>query len=63
MRYKIFRCFLGGRKRFIKYVPTLELAQEHCCNPETSSKTCTSAAGKRRTRRCGPWFDAYTEVR
>jgi len=40
---------------------TLEEAQRHCQDPETSSSTCTSKTGKARTRRAGPWFDCYTE--
>lgn len=37
----------------------LQTAQAHCRDPETSSRTCTSAAGKARTRKYGPWFDSY----
>jgi hypothetical protein len=40
---------------------TLEQAQAHCSDPETSSTTCTTAAGKARTRRLGPWFDGYVD--
>lgn len=38
---------------------TLEQAQAHCSNPETSSKTCTTEAGLQRTRDKGEWFDVY----
>jgi hypothetical protein len=38
---------------------TLEEAQAHCRNPETSSKTCKTAKSKAITRRHGRWFDAY----
>ena len=62
MAYKIVRFYQSGTRRTVGYVPTLALAQEHCHNPETSSRTCTRAAGKRRTRERGPWFDGYTEV-
>ena len=61
--YRIIRLFLSGRKRHVKYVPTLALAQEHCHNPETSSRTCKLACNKRRTRLYGPWFDAHEEVK
>jgi len=43
----------------IKEGLTLEEAQAHCRDKETSSTTCTSKAGKARTRRWGPWFDGY----
>ncbi len=42
---------------------TLEQAQAHCNDPETSSSTATSEAGVERTERMGPWFDGYTEER
>lgn len=40
---------------------TLEEAQAHCRDPETSSRTCTTEGGKARTDELGPWFDGYTE--
>jgi hypothetical protein len=49
-------------KRTIKTGLTLEEAQAHCRDPETSSSTCTSYAGRKRTERKGPWFDGYTET-
>lgn len=61
MSYKIFRhFFLKGRKVIARGF-TLEEAQKHCKDPETSSRTCIKAAGKRRTNRNGPWFDGYQE--
>lgn len=51
----------GTPNEVIKTGLTLEEAQEHCKNPETSSRTCTSHAGKRRTALFGPWFDSYEE--
>ena len=60
--YKIVRHYRNSyRTRIIKRRLTLEQAQEHCKDPETSSSTCTSAEGRRRTKRIGPWFDVYTE--
>ena len=38
---------------------TLEEAQAHCNDPETSSSTCTKSAGRKRTKTYGPWFDGY----
>jgi hypothetical protein len=61
-RYKVVRYYLNGyRKRTIYTGLTLAQAQEHCSDPESSFKSCTSSAGKRRTRQQGPWFDGYTE--
>ena len=42
---------------------TLEEAQEHCSDPETSSSTCEGETGKAYTERHGAWFDAYEEER
>lgn len=58
-RYKIVRGYFRGGRRVIERGLTLEQAQEHCKDPETSSRTCTKSAGKTRTRRMGPWFDGY----
>lgn len=60
-RYRIVRFFQNRnvRRRTIKTGLTLEQAQAHCNNPETSSTTCTSALAKGRTREYGPWFDGY----
>ena len=64
--YKIIRLYFddngfGGNRRLIKTVLTLEEAQSHCQDPETSSSSCTNSSGKVRTRRLGQWFDAYEE--
>lgn len=61
--YKIVRHFQISRRRFLiaDYL-TLEQAQAHCDDPETSWSTCQGEAGKRRTRRSGPWFDAFTAM-
>lgn len=60
-QYKIVRMYMNGstRKRTLDTGLTLEEAQEHCKDPETSSRTCTTSAGKARTRKLGPWFDGY----
>ncbi len=62
--YKVVRFYQrGGRggRRTIETGLTLEQAQAHCRDPETSSSTCERAAGRRRTRERGPWFDGYSE--
>lgn len=63
MTYKILRNYADDDidQETIKSGLTLEEAKEHCKNVETSSKTCTKAAGVNRTRKCGPWFDSWTE--
>lgn len=40
---------------------TLEEAQAHCRDPETSSSTATSASAQAITEKLGPWFDSYEE--
>lgn len=40
---------------------TLEQAQRHCQDPETSSSTGTGPTAVALTARYGPWFDGYTE--
>lgn len=55
--YRIFRDRPG--KRLIYSNLTLEEAQAHCRDPETSSSTCTSSVALARTRKSGPWFDCY----
>ncbi len=60
--YKIVRQFFkSNRKRVISTRLSLEQAQAHCNDPETSSRTATSTAAKARTRKHGPWFDGYTQ--
>lgn len=62
--YKIVRYFYNGaRKRTIKTGLSLDEAQAHCANPETSSKTATTAKARAYTRQRGPWFDGYTEIK
>ena len=61
MAYKIVRMYFRGGKRVLARGLTLEEAQAHCQDPETSSKTATSAAARRRTAQRGAWFDGYSE--
>ena len=58
--YKIVRMFLNGSPRVVKRGLSLEEAQAHCQDPETSSKTCTKRS-KELTKAMGPWFDGYEE--
>lgn len=60
--YKIIRFFFKStRKPVIKTGLTLEQAEEHCRDPETSSTTATSPQAIERTLKEGPWFDGYTK--
>ncbi|MDR5726253.1 MAG: hypothetical protein RB191_02170 [Terriglobia bacterium] len=60
--YKIVRSFRNGNPaETIETGLTLEEAQAHCRDPETSSRTATGADAVRRTEKCGPWFDGYDE--
>jgi hypothetical protein len=47
--YKIIRNYFQGGHRTIRSGLTLEEAQAHCHNPETSSRTATSAKARRLT--------------
>lgn len=61
--YKIVR-FYQDRDRAAEVIVrglTLDQAQAHCNDPETSSSTATSLAAEERTNLYGPWFDGYTE--
>mgnify|MGYP003652046713 FL=1 len=60
--YTIVRFFQRHyNQRVIATGLTLEEAQAHCKDPETSSRTATEAAGVRRTRDHGNWFDGMRE--
>lgn len=60
-KYKIIRNFFKGDKRTVKTGLTLEEAQEHCRDPETSSRTCKQRVNVQRTEERGHWFDGYEE--
>ena len=58
--YRVVRMYANRADRpVIRRGLTLEQAQQHCRDPETSSRTATSAEAKRVTREHGPWFDGY----
>lgn len=61
-KYRIVRMFFNDHPRvIIKYGLTLNEAQRHCKDPETSSRTCTSEEGKALTAERGMWFDGFEE--
>ena len=59
--YSIVRMFenVSCKNRIIKRGLTLEEAQAHCRDPETSSSTATSRKAVARTEHMGRWFDGY----
>lgn len=60
--YKVIRMFRDSSKRMvIKTGLTLEEAQAHCRDPETSSSTATGFVEQTLTKNFGPWFDGYEE--
>jgi hypothetical protein len=63
MSYKIVRYYFDRRPQVLARGFTLEEAQAHCQDPETSSRTARSAIARRRTARIGAWFDGYVGER
>jgi hypothetical protein len=61
MTYKIIRFYKNYPNKVVIRGLSLEQAQEHCSDPETSSRTCTSKRGMLRTKKFGEWFDGYKE--
>ncbi len=59
MSYSIIRFYFNGGSRVLKRGLTLEQAQAHCNDPETSSSTCSPA--KARKVRASLWFDGYKD--
>lgn len=63
--YKIVRNYFDRERapsrRVVKTGLTLEQAQQHCNDPETSYSTCTKTRNKARTKMYGPWFDGFME--
>ena len=58
--YSIVRMYQGDSKsQIIKRGLTLEEAQAHCRDPETSSRTATTPEAVKRGWLKGPWFDGY----
>lgn len=60
-KYRIVRMFFHGRRQVIARGLTLEQAQAHCQDINTSSSTCWTTSALARTRRYGAWFDGYEE--
>ena len=61
--YKITRIYRDRDTRTtITRGLTLEQAQAHCSDLNTSSSTAWVTSALKRTKRYGPWFDSYTET-
>ena len=58
--YKIKRFFFQGEHEIVERGLTLEQAQAHCEDPESSSKTATGSNAAI-TAAHGAWFDGYEE--
>jgi len=54
--YNIIRFKFDGYPRIVKRNLTLEEAQAHCKDPETSGSTCSDLSKR------GQWFDGYEEA-
>lgn len=59
--YMVRRFHFKGSPVLMKTGLTLEEAQKHCNDPETSSRTATSDEAQEYTRVNGPWFDGYDQ--
>lgn len=58
--YRIVRMYQGDHPtQTVRRGLTLEEAQAHCRDPETSSSTARSSAARKLTRDKGPWFEGY----
>ena len=57
--YKIVRFFQNRASLTIETGLSLEEAQAHCRDSETSSRTATTKLGTNLTAVFGPWFDGY----
>lgn len=63
--YRIVRMFQGDKPIQRRGLPsglTLEAAQAHCTDINTSSSTCWTTSALKRTKRYGPWFDGYEQM-
>jgi hypothetical protein len=59
--YKVVRFYENCNKRVVARGLTLEEAQQHCSDSESSWRTATSKTARTRTRKNGPWFDGFTK--
>lgn len=62
-KYRVVRMYFSDEHptRVLARHKTLEQVQRWCNDPDTSSSTTTSEAGKAHTEKYGAWFDGYEE--
>ena len=62
-KYRVVRMYFSDEHptRVLARGKTLEQAQHWCNDPDTSSSTATSEAGKAHTDKYGAWYDGYEE--
>ncbi len=61
MTYRIVRNYFAHGAVILRRGVSLEEAQEHCRNPETSSATATGPLARNHSVEFGAWFDGYEE--
>jgi hypothetical protein len=60
--YRVVRMYFEDHPRKVIVAgKTLEEVHRWCSDPDTSSSTTTSEAGKAHTEKYGAWFDGYEE--
>lgn len=60
--YSVIRYYKDGHKsKVVETGLTRKEAQEHCNDPETSSRTATSKEAEEHTAKYGEWFDGFIE--
>lgn len=59
--YRVVRFHEDHARQVLMTGLSLEEAQAHCQNPETSSRTATGPEAREYTRKYGAWFDGYEE--
>lgn len=63
-RYRIRRFYMRHGSRLVRGLSglTLEQAQAHCADLNTSSRMAWKTSAVKRTQRYGQWFDRYEEM-
>jgi len=59
--YMIMRKYASGNEKTLDTGLTLDEVRAHCKDPETSSRTASTAEAIEHTEQNGPWFDVYEQ--